>query len=285
MSTSPTRCCHSGLVRLATLNVFGSSGNWSDRLVVLRNGFLALDADLVTLQETMVREEVDQAAAILGPGFQLAHASQREANGSGITTATRWPLGRVVEVDLHVTERTHEFACTCLVTEILAPHPYGRIWLANHLPDYQVDHERERRLQAVTVARALDALAAEEPGHVIVAGDMDADEAADSIRFWTGRHVIDDLSVCYRNAWESARPTESLNSFVPDNPLSTDWDWPFRSIDHAFVRCAAHGGPTLPISDCRRVFDQPPIPSDHYGLIVELDAPPRWPLPTEHPDT
>jgi exonuclease III len=191
MSTSPTRCCHSGLVRLATLNVFGSSGNWSDRLVVLRNGFLALDADLATLQETMVREEVDQAAAILGPGFQLAHASQREANGSGITTATRLPLGRVVEVDLHVTERTHEFACRCLVTEILAPHPYGLIWLANHLPNYQVDHERERRLQAVTVARALDALAAEEPGHVIVAGDMDADEAADSIRFWT-------RSACHR---------------------------------------------------------------------------------------
>jgi exonuclease III len=106
VSRSPARCCHSGLVRLATLNVFGLSGNWSDRLAVLRNGFLALDADLVTLQETMVREEVDQAAAILGPGFQLAHASQREANGSGITTATRWPLGRVVEVDLQVTPST-----------------------------------------------------------------------------------------------------------------------------------------------------------------------------------
>lgn len=31
---------------------------------------------------------------------------------------------------------------------------------------------------------------------MIVAGDMDADEAADSMRFWTGRHVIGDLSVC-----------------------------------------------------------------------------------------
>jgi hypothetical protein len=124
--------------------------------VALRNGFLALGADLVTLQETILTKELDQAAAILGPAFRLAHTSHREANGSGITTASRWPLGRVVELDLHVTERTHEFACTCLVTEILAPQPYGRIWLANHLPDYQVDHERERRLQAVVVARALD---------------------------------------------------------------------------------------------------------------------------------
>lgn len=153
MPASPARCCHSGPVRLATLNVFGLTGNWPDRLVALQNGFVALDADLVTLQETILTEELDQAAAILGPGFQLAHASHREANGSSITTASRWPLGRIVEVDLHVTERTHEFACTCLVTEILAPQPYGRIWLANHLPDFQVDHERERRLQAVTVAR------------------------------------------------------------------------------------------------------------------------------------
>ena len=272
-------------MRLATLNVFGLTGNWPNRLEVLRDGFFALNADLVTLQEAILSEEVDQAAAILGPGYQLAHASHREANGSGITTASRWPLGRFMEIDLHVTERTHEFACTSLVTEILAPRPYGRIWLANHLPDYQLDHERERRLQAVTVARAIAALAAETPGHVIVAGDMDADEAADSIRFWTGRHVIDDLSVCYRSAWESARPAERLDSFVPDNPHSTDWDWPFRGIDHVFVRCATHGGPTLPILDCRLIFDQPPIPSDHYGLIVELDAPPRWPLPTEHPDT
>jgi hypothetical protein len=33
---------------------------------------------------------------------------------------------------------------------------------------------------------------------------MDADEAADSMRFWTGRHVLGDLSVCYRSTWESA---------------------------------------------------------------------------------
>ena len=35
---------------------------------------------------------------------------------------------------------------------------------------------------------------------MIVAGDMDADEASDSMRFWAGRHVIGDLSVCYRSA-------------------------------------------------------------------------------------
>jgi thiamine pyrophosphate-dependent acetolactate synthase large subunit-like protein len=70
------------------------------------------------------------------------------------------------------------FACTCLVAEVLAPEPFGRVWVANHFPDYQLDHERERCLQAAAAARRLESLALASPGHVIVAGDTDADEAS-----------------------------------------------------------------------------------------------------------
>lgn len=51
---------------------------------------------------------------------------------------------------------------------------------------------------------------------MIVAGDMDADAASDSMRFWTGRHVIGDLSVCYRSAWESVHPEEPLATYIPE---------------------------------------------------------------------
>jgi hypothetical protein len=62
--------------------------------------------------------------------------------------------------------------------------------------------------------------------------------------------VIDDLSVCYRSAWESVRPGEKLETFVAGNPYFTSGDWPFRGI-----------------------FDQPGMtPSDHYGLLVEFAA-------------
>lgn len=121
--------------------------------------------------------------------------------------------------------------------QILAPQPVGRIWVANHFPDYQLDHERERCLQSLAAARRLESLAAEPPGHVIVAGDIDADEASDSMRFWTGRHVIEDLSICYRSAWESTHPCEPLATYIPENPNQVNADWPFRGIDH--VRSAA----------------------------------------------
>ena len=264
-------------MRLVTLNTWGMRGDWAARLPVMQDGLRALDADIVTMQETVLTAEVDQAAQMLGADYHLAQQQGREPGrpgvpaGQGITTASKWPFGRVFEVDLHLTERTGDFACTCLVSEILAPEPLGRIWVANHFPDYQLDHERERRLQTVAVARTLESLADEAPGHVIVAGDLDADPASDSIRFWTGRHVIDDVSVCYRSAWESTHPTDSLETYIPRNPLQVDPDWPFRGIDHVLVRCGP-SGPTLSIRACQRVFDTGTTTvSDHYGIAVELD--------------
>ncbi len=261
-----------------TLNTWGMRGDWQDRQERFRRRFDHIAPDIVTLQETVRTADVDQARSLVGDDFHLAEQEEREPGragapaGQGITTASRWPLGRVFEIDLHLTERTGDFACTCLVTEVLAPQPLGRIWVANHFPDYQLDHERERRLQTAAVARELERIVAESPGHVVIAGDLDADADADSIRFLTGRHVIDDLSVCYRDAWEAVHPEERLATYVPSNRYQMDPDWPFRGIDHVLVRCAATG-PTLVATSCTRAFDRgPDTISDHYGLVVDYEV-------------
>jgi endonuclease/exonuclease/phosphatase family metal-dependent hydrolase len=64
-------------------------------------------------------------------------------------------------------------------------------------------------------------------------------------------------------------------TFLPQS-LIPDWDWPFRRIDYVFVRCGLHGGPTLAISACERIFDEPREgvwASDHFGVIAELSVP------------
>lgn len=128
----------------------------------------------------------------------------------------------------------------------------------------------------MATAATVEELLVERPGHVIVAGDFDADPDAASIRFWTGRQALDGLSVCYRDAWASARPGETGHTFVPDNPNSADWDWPFGRIDYILVRCGDHGGPTLAITDCSRTFDQGHnAVSDHYDLAATLQLPSR----------
>jgi endonuclease/exonuclease/phosphatase family metal-dependent hydrolase len=127
-------------------------------------------------------------------------------------------------------------------------------------------------------ARFVDELAGGRSLHVVLAADLDADPETASARFWTGRQALDGTSVCYRDAWESAHPGEPGDTVTPENPLLVDWDWPFRRIDYIFVRCGAHGGPTLEVKRCERIFDEPVDgvwASDHYGVMAELAVPRR----------
>lgn len=269
---------HFGDVRVVTLNLWGRRGVWADRRSVLIEGLRALRPDLVAFQEAIKSDEYDQVIDLLGPGFHIAHQTGREPDGQGVSIASRWPLGEVREVDLHVTPRTADFACTTLIAEILAPHPVEPLLFVNYLPNWQLDFEHERELQAVAAARFVDELVGRRSLHVVLAGDFDAEPSAASVRFWSGRQSLDDMSVCYRDAWESKNPIDPGHTFTPRNPLVTDWDWPFRRIDYIFVRCGAHGGPTLEISACARIFDEPVDgvwASDHFGLVADLAVPTR----------
>jgi endonuclease/exonuclease/phosphatase family metal-dependent hydrolase len=262
-----------GDVRVVTLNLWGRRGEWAERRQVLIDGFRALRPDLVAFQEAIKNDEYDQVVDLLGPGFHVAHQTSREPDGQGVSIASRWPLGEMHEVDLHLTPRTSDFACTTLVAEVLAPEPVGRLLFANHLPNWQPSFEHERELQAVAAAQFVEERARQGNPHVILAGDLDADPDAASVRFWSGRQSLGGMSICYRDAWESANPGDPGHTFTPQNPLVSDWDWPFRRIDYIFVRCGEHGGPTLYIAACALIFNEPVNgvwASDHFGLVTDL---------------
>ena len=59
----------------------GMRGDWDSRLDRFRTGFRALQADIVTLQQTILTERVDQAFEMLGAGYRLAAQQQREPDG------------------------------------------------------------------------------------------------------------------------------------------------------------------------------------------------------------
>jgi endonuclease/exonuclease/phosphatase family metal-dependent hydrolase len=263
-------------VRVLTFNLFGRRADWDARRAVIVEGLRGLQPDLVAFQEAIVTEEYDQVTDLLGPEVHVAHQTEREPGeegverGQGVSIASRWPIGAVREVDLHVTPRTAGFACTTLVAELETP--LGSLIFANHLPSWQLQFERERELQAVAAAQALEGLDAD---HVVLAGDI-ADVDAASMRFLCGRQSLDGVSVCYRDAWESVHGAEPSETFTPRNPLLTDWDWPFRQLDHVLVRCGEHGGPTLRIVGCARAFDEPlgeVWASDHFGVVADLEPP------------
>lgn len=267
-------------MRVSTLNLWNRFGSWPERRAVLIAGFRALPPDLAAFQEAVKTDEYDQVADLLGPEYRVVHQTEKEPDGSCIAVASRWPLGEVREVDLHVTPRTADFPCAALVVEVHAPEPVGPLLFVNHKPHWNSAYEHERELQALTTARFVEEIVDDHRPRVVVAGDFDAVPEATSIRFWSGRQSLDGTSVCYRDAWEVRHPDDPGCTFMPgDNPLVSP-NWPLdmkRRIDYVFVRCGDHG-PGLAVRACERIFDRPVDgvwASDHCGVTAELAVPTR----------
>jgi len=263
-------------VRVLTLNLFGTGGDWSARRLALTEGLRELAPDLVAFQDAIKSDEYDQALDLLGSGYHFAHQSRRAADDSGVSIASRWPLGEVQEKSLSVTHRAAGFPSGALAAEIHVPDPIGTVLLVNKRTSWQLDFEYERELEAVAIAQFIDNLVGQRDLHVVLASDMNADPSAASVRFLSGRQSLRSMSVCYRDAWESTHPGEPGSTYTPANSLIPDWDWPFRRIDYIFVRCGEHGGPSLAISKCELAFAKPISgvwASDHFGVWADLVSP------------
>jgi exonuclease III len=114
----------SGVVRVATLNLWGRHGAWDERRSVLVDGLRELRPDIIAFQEAVVTDGYDQVAHLLGAEYHVAHQAGREADGTGLSIACRWPLGEVREEALHLTPRVDPNRIA--VAEVLAPAPSER---------------------------------------------------------------------------------------------------------------------------------------------------------------
>jgi endonuclease/exonuclease/phosphatase family metal-dependent hydrolase len=272
-------------VRVATLNLWGRHGAWDERRSVLVDGLRELQPDIIAFQEAVVTDGYDQVADLLGATYNVAHQAGREAEGTGLSIASRWEVGEVWEETLHLTPRVDPSEIA--VAEILGPDPLGTLLFAHHNSSWQLGFEHERELQVVAASRLVeDLLGKQEESHVVLAGDFNAAPDSASVRFWRGLQSLGGTSVCYRDAWESVHPVDPGHTFSPRNPLVTGGNnWPLelgRRIDYVMVRCGDYG-PTLDVTACERIFDKPVEgvwASDHFGVVADLAIP--GPSPTEH---
>jgi endonuclease/exonuclease/phosphatase family metal-dependent hydrolase len=263
-------------VRVATLNLWSVGGDWNGRGDVLRDGFHELRPDLIAFQEAYKTDDRDTVAEILGSEYELVHQmTGLIGDGNCAAIASRWPIASVHELDQQVTPRTADFPVTTLITEVDAP-VVGPLLFVNHLPSWKPQLEHERELQTVAAARWIEERVAEQPAHVVLAGDLDAVPEAASIRFLGGLQSLGGTSVSYRDAWESTHPHEDGHTFTLRNPLlmeeSDVVQERSRRIDYIFVRSGEHG-PTLEIVGCELLFDRPVDgvwASDHFGLVADL---------------
>ena len=266
-------------LRILTFNLLSPDhADWPRRRAVIRGGLRHLRPDLVALQETVWGDGYDQAADLLGSDYQIVRHTARSSDGVGAVLASRWPFGTVRELDLHVSPRVTLPWAAAVVAEVELPSPYGLSLVAHHKPTYEIGYTRERELQAVACARFIEDLRAARDLHVILLGDFDDTPDSASIRFWTGRQSLHEMSVAYRDAWEATHPGEPGHTFSPANPLTRAGEMSLdlgRRIDYILIRCGIHG-PTLDVLACQRVFDQDVggvWASDHFGLLAELQIP------------
>jgi endonuclease/exonuclease/phosphatase family metal-dependent hydrolase len=266
-------------LRILTFNLLSPDhADWPRRRAVIRNGLDQLRPDVVALQETVWGHGYDQASDLLGSDYQVVRHSARSADGVGAVLASRSRFGSVREVDLHVTPRVTLPWAAAVVAEVELPPPYGLSLFAHHKPTYEIGYARERELQAVACARFIEDLIAARDLRVILLGDFDDSPDSASIRFWTGRPSLHEMSVAYRDAWEATHPGHPGHTFSPTNPLTRAGEMSLelgRHIDYILVRCGIHG-PTLDVTSCRRVFDQDEDSvwaSDHFGLLAEFEVP------------
>jgi endonuclease/exonuclease/phosphatase family metal-dependent hydrolase len=263
-------------IRVATVNLFARHGDWARRRGALQASLAALDADVLALQEAVVDDSSDTAREVLGRQYHLAHQTTGlvgDGAHRGASIASRWPIRAVHEIDLHLTDRTWDYGCGAVLTEI--DSPLGDLLVVSHGNSWAWWAERERELQAVAVVRRIEELLTERPAHVVVGGDFNAEPQTSSMRFFTGRASLDGWSTAYRDAWESVHGEAPGWTFDPRNPL-TAVDEPGldrgRRIDHLLVRCGDHG-PTVRIADAGLAVHEPVDgvqPSDHYGVFADL---------------
>jgi endonuclease/exonuclease/phosphatase family metal-dependent hydrolase len=265
-------------VRVLTMNVYGPGNpDWDRRHRLVGETIRALDPDVVALQEVPV-DSSETMARLLGKDHHVTHFSRPSEDGVAGTLATRWPHRVVEEIDLRITDRSRPTLPWCAALIVELDTPLGRMVVTHHTPSWPFPFELERERQAVQVALALEDHIGERHLHAVVLGDFDATPDSASMQFWRGRRPSQGTSVCYQDAWEYVHPHEPGVTFDLDNPLVLAGEVATavsRKIDHILVRSGPHG-PTLQVTDCRRVLDRPVDgvwASDHYGVLADLVAP------------
>jgi len=270
------------MLRIATYNIWNSAENWGQRLAAIVEELSILDADIVALQEapTEAAEGLPLAQFLRE---QTAYPHVLHLPYPGPADKREWPEGlaflskhplqdvRVNWEDSHPTDNSW-------AARIIVGWQGGSLGITNVHLDWRHATSRERHIVQV-VRELIDA----RPCDVdVLCGDFNDDGDALVLRFLEGRAPIDGYGTCWRDlalAWHASRGEAP--------PITLDFEgnprWkpkkiaaPSKRFDRIYLRCGEPGRepPVLRAG----LFGKDPansldiVPSDHYGLFVDLDA-------------
>ncbi|MGZ3424352.1 MAG: endonuclease/exonuclease/phosphatase family protein [Polyangiales bacterium] len=263
------------MLRAATLNLWNRCGPYEERMAATRAHLAALAPDVIGLQEVLRArpgiEGPDMAGDLASGGYHVAFGSARnEPIQFGNAILSRWPIVRQEVLPLPAAG-DGEPRCL-LFAEI--DSPFGRIpFFCTHL-NWMMHEGHVREEQVRFVVDQVRALAGRGDFPAIVVGDFNAEPESDEMRFMRGLCSLGRKSVYFADCFLLAGEGEAATFSPKTNPFAWHSLEPERRIDYVYVRGPDVMGRGKPLS-ARRCFDQPidgTLPSDHYGVIVELST-------------
>jgi len=263
------------LWRIATINIWNRQGPWEQRLPLLRDQLLALDADAIGFQEVLAfpgqPSQVDDIAR--GTDWNIFYAPAWHVGGGltfGNAIASRHPLADTQCLALPTPSgletRSVAFA------RVAAPHGPIPLFITHLTFQPHLAHVRVQQVRAL--AAHVSHLAPIDGPPPVLAGDFNADPDSDEMRFLRGAHCIDNTSVYFADCWwATAQPTPG-HTYDRRNAYALRSREPSRRIDYVYVRGPDRHLRGEPLAT-RIALAEPTDgiwPSDHFAVVADIAA-------------
>ncbi len=250
-------------IRVATLNLWGASGDWRRRMGWAAKQVHEQGCDAVLVQE--VSQSAALLAAELGMALSLSHSSNSDY---GLGIMSRLEVGELRHTQLPAPQGEER--------RLLSVHlPSANTWLhCTHL-SHELSASAWRQKQVLRIAEVVAELG-EGPLHVL-GGDMNAAPESEEMQFLRGLCSIDDKNTKWQDAWLERHPEDErghtwcMQTGEERSRRSNPND---RRIDYLFVSPRREGrrGEVLVSSKVCEAADESGMhASDHCGLWARID--------------
>lgn len=269
---------HGMALRILTLNIWHDAGPWKQRAERIRAWIDATDPDLIALQEVLRGPQIDQLAELFdGRGYQTEFI-----RASAFWNAQEVDFGNAIASRFPISERhplllpDHGDGEQRAALSVRIDAPVGPVlFTCTHL-NWKFHHGETRERQVRALAEHVLSLRDKGGFPPVLAGDFNAEPESDEIRFLTGLHSIEGLSVYFHDAWYVAGEGTPGVTWSNRNPYARAALEPDRRIDYVFTGYPTRDGVGL-LERCRVVCDDDHAdvwPSDHFGVFAELRTEP-----------
>jgi endonuclease/exonuclease/phosphatase family metal-dependent hydrolase len=264
----------SDLWRVVTLNIWNRQGPWPERLPLIRDGLVALDADVIALQEVLALGGANQAQEIAaGLGWNVFFAPAWDIGGGlvfGNAIVSPHALTDTQCLPLPTPPGLEPRSCAFARVECLhGPMPF----FALHLT-FQAHLGHVRCAQVRALADRVARIAPIDGPPPVLAGDFNADPDSDEMRFLRGLTALGGESVYFADAWSATGCEGPGYTYDRANSYALRSREPSRRIDYVYVRGPDRHLRGEPLT-AQVVMDKPTggvWPSDHAGVVASISA-------------